>query len=340
MNSIIEREESVRMENGRFLNTVPTPQGIETENIWSTLHSWFFDGKLRTPRVEIPVQRLDSPVVGDGATHVTWMGHSTLLIELDGKTVLLDPVFSSNASPFSWLPPRSFYPEMPISPEAIDHVDAVVISHDHYDHLDMHSIKALADKTDRFIVPLAVGGHLRRWGIAEEKITELGWWKSTTLDSITLTATPTRHFSGRSLMDKNRTLWAGWAIRGRDNTLYFGGDSGFFPGFKEIGERLGPFDLTMLECGAYDPAWPNIHMFPEQTAQAHIDLRGKALMPIHWSRFDLALHPWNASVERLETAARKQNLTIVTPRIGQRFAMNGELPATAWWREISDTPSP
>ncbi|MBF0589990.1 MAG: MBL fold metallo-hydrolase, partial [Magnetococcales bacterium] len=291
----------VRYRDERFFNTHQRVKKHPSGSMWTATREWFFPSIRREPTQPPPVNKLDTLRVGDGQTHVTWMGHSSLLIEVDGQTILIDPNFSRHASPFSWLPPKSFFPEMPVTPEQIDHLHAVVISHDHYDHLDHDTIIQLAGRVDRFIVPLGVGAHLRHWGIDPTKITELAWWASTDLNGVTLTATPAHHFSGRRLTGGNRTLWAGWAIAGRSERLFFSGDSGYFPGFKEIGKRLGPFDLTMLECGAYNDAWADIHMMPEETAQAHLDLGGKTLLPIHWARFDLALHHWTEPVQRLLT---------------------------------------
>jgi len=322
---------SPNFRDSRFVNTVETGKSsLDFATTMRLLAQWFGEVQARAPQSELPVERLSEVAVSDGGAHVTWMGHSTLLIEVDGVTVLADPVFSDHASPYPWMPPKSYFPEMPITPEQIDSVDVVLISHDHYDHLDEKSIVALKDKARHFVVPLGVGAHLRHWGVEAARITELDWWQDTTIDGVRLTATPTRHFSGRRMGSGNDTLWAGWVITGASANVFFGGDSGYLPGFKEIGERLGPFNLTLLECGAYNEHWANVHMMPEQTAQAHRDLRGRALLPIHWGRFDLALHDWDEPIQRLLAAG--PDLTIVQPRIGQRFALADPLPKQAWWR--------
>jgi len=323
---------SPNYEGEKFKNMVVLDKPERSGSLWNALYDWIALRSERTPQGKLPVEPLKSLQVTDGKTHVTWMGHSTVLIEIDGKTVMTDPVFSDHASPYGWLPPKSFYESMPITLDKIDWLDVVVISHDHYDHLDHSSMVALAGKVGLFVVPLGVGSHLEHWGIERERIVELDWWQETTVGSLTFTATPAQHFSGRKLTDGNKTLWAGWAIKGRDNNIFFSGDSAYFPGFKQIGERLGPFDLTLLECGAYNEAWSNVHMFPEQTAQAHQDLSGDVLLPIHWGRFDLALHPWAEPIERLQVAAAKNNIELTQPRIGERFALQGEFPKTVWWR--------
>ena len=316
----------------RFNNMVVLDQPERSKSTWNALYDWIALRSERVPQQDLPVQSLKSLRVADGNTNVTWMGHSTILIEIDGKTIMTDPVFSDHASPYSWLPPKSFYESMPIALDEIDWLDFVVISHDHYDHLDQPSIVALADKVGLFVVPLGVGSHLEFWGVESERIIELDWWQKTKVDSLTFTATPAQHFSGRTFTDGKKTLWAGWAIQGRDENIFFSGDSAYFPGFKQIGDRLGPFDLTLIECGAYNEAWSDVHMFPEQTAQAHQDLNGDVLLPIHWGRFDLALHPWAEPIERLRIAAGEKAIELTQPRIGERFALQGELPKTAWWR--------
>ncbi|MDN3715396.1 MBL fold metallo-hydrolase [Vibrio breoganii] len=266
---------------------------------------------------------------------VARLGHSSMLIRLDGKTILTDPVFSDRASPVQWAGPKRFQPAA-ISIEALPTIDMVVISHDHYDHLDKHVIKSIHAKVEHFLVPLRIGKILQSWGVPQEKITELDWWQEKTIGSITFAATPTQHFSGRSLFDRDQTLWASWVIKGEQANLFFSGDSGYFSGFKAIGEKYGPFDLTMMETGAYNDAWSDIHMTPEQSVQAHIDLKGKAMLPIHNSTFDLALHDWFEPLERALVHANSKQVQLVTPLFGQMVDV--ESPSShaqyAWWREL------
>ncbi len=215
-------------------------------------------------------------------------------------------------------------------PGPLPSIDAILISHDHYDHLDYGSIRQLKDKTKYFFVPLGVGAHLQHWGVEASKITELDWWQSADIDGMTFTATPARHFSGRGLTDRDKTLWASWVIKGQDNNIYFSGDSGYRTHFKQIGEQYGPFDFTMIECGQYNEKWEAIHMMPEQSLQAHIDLQGKMMMPIHWGAFNLAVHPWKEPVERL-LKAKKEDMMIATPVIGESFVLSQALPDARWW---------
>jgi L-ascorbate metabolism protein UlaG (beta-lactamase superfamily) len=260
---------------------------------------------------------------------VTWLGHSTLLIDIDGRRILTDPVFSDRASPSSLLGPSRFHP-VPITIADLPPLDAVVLSHDHYDHLDEKSIRALAGRGERFFVPLGVGAHLERWGVPAGRITELDWWEEATLGDVRLVATPAQHFSGRSLLDRNATLWASWAFVGPDHRAYFSGDTGMFPGFAEIGERLGPFDLTMLEVGAFDESWADVHLGPARALEAHRMLRGRMLLPVHWGTFQLALHAWSQPAEHLWEHAG--DTAVAFPLPGQTVVAGSAAPAEPWWR--------
>jgi L-ascorbate metabolism protein UlaG (beta-lactamase superfamily) len=210
----------------------------------------------------------------------------------------------------------------------------VIISHDHYDHLNKYSVQQLNEKTKRFIVPLAVGALIAKWGVPQEKIVELDWWEEYRLDQkLTIIATPAQHFSGRGLTDRNETLWVSWVVITPSHKIFFSGDSGYFNGFKQIGEKFGPFDMTFIECGAYNKSWEQVHMFPEQTVQAHLDLKGKVLHPIHWATFNLALHPWYEPMERLTAAADRENIEIATPVVGETTVYKSNTPADSWWQQ-------
>ncbi|MCW2689174.1 MAG: hypothetical protein JWR37_4064 [Mycobacterium sp.] len=265
---------------------------------------------------------------------VGWYGHSTALIEVDGYRVLTDPVWSDRCSPSQVVGPERMHPP-PVELEALPAVDAVIISHDHYDHLDMDTISALA-RTQRapFFVPLGVGAHLRDWGIPDERIIELDWDELGRLGDLTLVCTPARHFSGRFLA-RNTTLWASWAVIGPQHRVYFGGDTGYTTSFAEIGSSYGPFDLTLMPVGAYNGAWPDIHMNPEEAVQAHLDLNGSAiglLVPIHWCTFRLAPHPWAEPIERLLTAADSAGIPVAVPKPGQRVDPGTSSAFDPWWQ--------
>src|SRR5690606_19986510 len=263
-----EYPESPQFRDGAFHNPVTPrmPRGSEALGLW-----WKFLAGKRTntrPDVAPPLQPLDPAALADAPEHRLYrLGHSTVLVKLDGGWWLTDPVFSGRASPVQWAAPRRFQAPA-LAREQLPPLRGVILSHDHYDHLDRATVRALADRAELFVTPLGVGERLLRWGVSPDKVRQLDWWQSLQVGGVQLTATPAQHFSGRGLFDRNRTLWASWAIHAPGLNLFFSGDSGYFPGFAEIGERLGPFDLTLLECGAYDELWSGVHMLPEQTVQA------------------------------------------------------------------------
>lgn len=265
---------------------------------------------------------------------LTWMGHSTVLAEIDGRRVLFDPVWGRRCSPFSFVGPKRLH-EPPVPLKELVEADAIVISHDHYDHLDMPTIKALAGTGTRFVVPLGVGAHLERWGVPADRMTELDWHESTQVAGLTLTATPARHFCGRAIRNTQHTLWASWVVAGPEHRVYHSGDTGYFPGFAEIGETYGPFDATMVQIGAYSDFWPDIHMTPEEGVRAHRDLRGEVMLPIHWGTFNLAPHPWEEPAEGTVTAALAVGSRVAVPRPGEPFEPAAGLPLDPWWRAIA-----
>lgn len=325
-------------QDGKFSNTVETKMDMSFSDVRKTLaHYLFADKSTKSPRKQIDVQLFNSPAfeqAPDTGVVMSWFGHSSILLKVDGTTILFDPVLEGKrASMFTFMGPKRFpyseYPEVTDLPK----IDAVIISHDHYDHLDYPTIKLLKEKVSRFYMPLGVGAHFESWGVPKENIVELEWWQEASLADLTVALTPTRHFSGRGFGDRFHTLWGSWVILGKNERIYFSGDSGYFPGFKEIGEKYGPFDLTFMECGAYNEAWSEIHMFPEQTAQAHLDLKGKLLMPIHWGKFDLALHPWKESVNRLAKKANEENIQLFTPEVGKLVSIQSSDNTERWWKK-------
>jgi L-ascorbate metabolism protein UlaG (beta-lactamase superfamily) len=261
---------------------------------------------------------------------VTWLGHSTTLVEIDGRRVLTDPVWSERASPVGWLGPRRWYPP-PLALDELPPLDAVVISHDHYDHLDRATILALKDRSVTFVVPLGLGAHLASWGVSEDHIVELDWWEPTTVRGLTIVCTPARHASVRMIVDSDAKLWAGYALIGDRHRVYFSGDTGLFPAMRDIGERLGPFDLTMIEAGQYNRAWPDWHSGPEQAVRAHQLVRGRLMLPIHWGLFRLAYHAWTEPPERVLAAAAPAGVAVVVPRPGQSFEPATPPPPARWW---------
>lgn len=317
---------------GGFVNTSPTFS--DDTAILPLLKRYITETRVdATPNTSIPVIAVTAEQLNQlpkNQDSVIRLGHSSIFLQVNGQRWLIDPVFSERASPFSFAGPKRFH-QPPIALTDLPEIDGVIISHDHYDHLDKASIKQLATSVSHFVVPLGVDKHLKDWGVVSEHIHPLDWWQAFKLDDVTITATPTQHFSGRSLFDKNETLWASYVIKSSSSSLYFSGDSGYFDGFKQIGERFGPFDLTMVETGAYDKDWATIHMTPAQSLQAHIDLQGKKMMPIHNGTFDLAFHSWYDPLNQIAQLASDANVEIVTPKMGELLAVNEIHKTTHWW---------
>lgn len=331
--SDLERiRKSDHYDKGRFTNPIATSTG----DVWGALKEMpkmLFDD-TKNPHRPLPVAFADDALgKADSLTHITWFGHSAFLLELQGQRILIDPMFGDVASPVPFGTKRFPY-QRKIPWEELRDIDVVLISHDHYDHLDYPSITRLKDEVKHFITPLGVGSHLKSWGVAAENITEMDWWQSTEMNGIAYTATPSRHFSGRGLTDRDATQWAGWALQADGQKIYFSGDSGYGPHFREIGEKLGPFDFAMMECGQYNTVWSDIHMMPEETVQAAKDVKARTTMPIHWGAFRLAPHGWTESVERFTEAAHKDQLPYILPEIGERLQIGRDFPKKEWWREV------
>lgn len=284
------------------------------------------------PPGTIPVLTPRAPAVASTMA-VTWYGHASALVEVDGRRVLVDPMWGDRASPSRLLGPKRLHP-VPIPLDDVPPLDAVVISHDHYDHLDLPTIRRLAQRESTpFVVPLGVGAHLRGWGVPTERIVELDWGQTARVRELTLTCTEARHFSGRGLT-RNTTLWASWVIAGPQHGVFFGGDTGYTPAFAEIGARYGPFDLTLLPIGAYGDSWPDIHLHPEDAVRAHGDVGGGVLVPMHWATFNLAFHGWAEPVRRLCAAAERTGVRVAVPRPGERLELSALPPSRDWWNRL------
>ena len=330
---------SPQWRDGRVVN----PQPLHND-LWKMLAGAFHSSPdtspgvlpLRPPLIEQQAPAIVATLATPPASglRVTWLGHSTALIELEGRRFLIDPVWSPRASPLGWVGPRRFFPP-PIALAALPPLDAVVISHDHYDHLDRATVVALAGRGATFVVPLGVGAHLAGWGIPEARIVELDWWQRAPFGPVTVVCTPARHASGRMLIDNDAKLWAGYAFVGAAHRVYYSGDSGLFPGLRDIGARLGPFDLTLIEVGQYGQAWPDWHMGPEQAVRAHQLVGGRLLLPVHWGAFALAYHAWTEPIERALAAAARAGVAVVAPRPGHSFEPATPPPVERWWPALA-----
>lgn len=281
---------------------------------------------------EVPVQTLSkTSLLALEDNSVVRLGHSTLLFKIEGGFWITDPVFSERASPFSWVGPKRFH-KPPISLEELPALEGVIISHNHYDHLDEASIQALAAKTKQFYVPLGVLDNLESFGIQAQQVTELDWWQEKQVGKLHLIATPAQHFSGRGLFDGDETSWNSWVLKTDDVKLFFSGDTGYFAGFKEIGKKYGPFDMSFMETGAYSVKWSEVHMLPKESVQAHLDVGAKYMFPIHNGTFDLSVHSWYEPFEAVSEAARTQAVQVCIPKMGESISLVGAYKTQKWWK--------
>jgi L-ascorbate metabolism protein UlaG (beta-lactamase superfamily) len=324
---------SAHVADGLFHNTLPD-EVVTRGSLLALLRAIALRGPVGRPARPVPLTADLAPAV-PAPLAVTWYGHSSVLLELDGCRVLADPVWGERVSPSPLLGPKRLHP-VPVPLAALPAVDAVLISHDHYDHLDLPTVRALLRQgTAPFVVPLGIGEHLRGWGVPDERVVELDWGASTTVGGLTLTCTEARHFSGRSLR-RNTTLWSSWALAGPRHRVFFGGDTGYTPAFADIGAEHGPFDLTLLPIGAFSDRWPLIHMTPEEAVRAHRDLAGGGglLVPVHWATFNLGFHTWAEPARRLHCAAAAAGVRIAVPRPGGRVDATAPPAATDWWTAV------
>jgi L-ascorbate metabolism protein UlaG (beta-lactamase superfamily) len=312
-------EASSNFRDGKFQNQEETIMMTGEDGYWSTMKKYFKG--VENDKPSTPIQSLnfnkDKFLSSDDQVTYTWFGHSTVLIKINGKIIITDPVFSKAASPIQFIN-KAFKFENEYSADILPELDVVLISHDHYDHLDYETILKINTKTKKFIVPLGVDAHLLRWGIPSTKIEIADWGDTISIDSsLKFISTPARHFSGRGTKDRNTTLWCSWVIESNSQKVFFGGDSGYGKHFKEIGNKYGPFDLTMIECGQYNKNWNQIHAMPEQSVQAHIDLQGKQMLPIHWSKYKLSIHSWTEPIERATKESKNKDVAIKLVKIGE-----------------------
>ena len=353
MKSMGKRAEGARLErmrgsprwrDGGFRNLHPIDPGLRDPSAaMPTLADFLWGGERRVPTRPLPADdpRPQWSRPGTTGLRATWLGHSTVLLEMQGWRVLTDPVWGQRASPLRLAGPKRFQP-VPVRLRDLPPIDLVVISHDHYDHLDFPTIRALAKTPVHFVTSLGVGAHLQAWGIAPERIHDLDWWERFDLPGtgLSVTAAPSQHFSGRGLKDRNATLWSSMVIRSPDHAVFFSGDTGLTSEYNLIRQRLGPLDLVMLEVGAFHPAWGEIHLGPDNALKAHALLGGGAFLPGHWGTFTLSTHAWDDPVERLLAAAGPARAQLLLPRLGQAVEPALALPPTPWWREAPTRSAP
>ena len=351
MTSAGKRSDGARLERMRasprwdgqgFRNVHPIQPGLrDAAAAWPTLSEFLRGGPRRVPRAPLPAldpcQAWAQPP--DTGLRATWLGHSTVLIEIDGLRVLTDPVWGPRVSPSRFAGPKRFQP-VPVALRAMPPIDLVLVSHDHYDHLDQPTIRELAHMGVPFVTSLGVGAHLEAFGVAPSRITELDWWESHTLPGreLTITAAPSQHFSGRGLRDRNATLWSSLALRSARHSVFFSGDTGLTSEYATIRARLGPFDLVMLEVGAFHPAWGDLHLGPGHALEAHALLGGGVLLPVHWGTFALGVHDWDEPAETLLALAPRQGVPLAMPRLGEAIEPARVGAAAPWWREV-DAPA-
>jgi L-ascorbate metabolism protein UlaG (beta-lactamase superfamily) len=328
---------SPRYADGAFRNTFAVAPGLKKGTAGPTISEFLCGGQRRTPPGPLPaVNPLASWLAPpDTALRATWLGHSTVLLEMDGVRVLTDPVWGERASPVTFAGPKRFQP-VPVSLAQLPPLDAVVISHDHYDHLDYPTIRELLHFDVPFFTSLGVGAHLEAWGVPAARIHELDWWETATHPKcgLSVTAAPSQHFSGRALGTRNPTLWSSLVLRTERSTVFFSGDTGLTAEYSAIRERLGPFELVMLEVGAFHPAWGDIHLGPENALQANALLGGARLLPVHWGTFNLAMHAWDEPAETLLALAPRYGASLVMPRLGEPIEPSRAETPEAWWRPL------
>ena len=323
--------------DGAFVNPLP-PAPYTLAVAWELFKGQFFGNEVRQPPAAIPVVAVKPDDLKiDPATprlRAFWIGHASIYIEIDGLRMLTDPIFSEYASPFD-IGPKRFHPP-PIALADLPKINAVLITHDHYDHLDMKTVQQLAQQGANFYVPLGIGAHLQRWGIAEAQIHDMEWWQEHTLHGVRIISTPSRHYSGRGLTDKDATLWTSWSVVGPRHRFYVSGDTGYSDHFKTIGDKLGPFDMSFIKIGAYGPTapWLDIHMSAEDAVRANVDLRARKMFPEHWGTFNLAFHDWDEPIRHAVAAAKANQVELLTPRVGEMVDADAVFTSTPWWESV------
>ncbi|MCE7994032.1 MAG: hypothetical protein HEP71_18740 [Roseivirga sp.] len=334
--SLLEHySQSPNWKEDKFMNLEETTMEFHWNELPKFLYTQFFESKGREPKNPLPVAAFDETAFlsSDEEMRFVWYGHSVLLMRMAGKTILIDPMLGPNASPIAPFKTKRFSENTLAIIDDLPEIDLMLLTHDHYDHLDLQSIEKLMPKVSQYFVALGCARHLVKWGVKEGQIKEFDWWDDAHFDGVDITFTPTRHFSGRGLKDRAKSLWGGWVFKTGQESIYFSGDGGYGEHFKEVGEKLGPFDFGIMECGQYNKNWHQIHMYPEESVQAAIDARVNKIMAVHWAGFSLAQHSWKEPIERFVKAAEEKDLSVLTPAIGRQFSYSNENMGY-WWEEL------
>ena len=337
----ISKEEKVRFSTSKnwdgekFINLEETIMDIGLRKMPKLLYKQFFENKGRIPKQNLPIISFDKAtfLAPSNDAKFIWYGHSIILLRINNKTILIDPMFGPNAAPISPVATKRFSSNTLSIINDLPEIDLLLLTHDHYDHLDYDSIQKLLPKVKEYYVALGCARHLTTWGIDANKIQEFDWWDNKFFNDIQITFTPTRHFSGRGLSDRAKSLWGGWVLKTATENIYFTGDGGYGTHFKTVGDKLGPFDFAFVECGQYNQNWHLIHMYPEEAIEAALDARMKKIMPVHWAGFALAQHTWKAPVEGFTAEAKKQKIIISTPKLGELFTIKSDLNTQNWWED-------
>jgi L-ascorbate metabolism protein UlaG (beta-lactamase superfamily) len=334
--NIKEYSSSSNWKNGIFVNLEETGMSIPLKKTPKLIYKQFIEKKGKTPKKPLSIHDFDIQKFNenDSDFKFIWYGHSVLLLKVSGLTILIDPMFGPNAAPISPFPVKRFSENTLDLIDDLPNIDIVLLTHDHYDHLDYQSIQKLIPKVKHYYTAIGVGRHLLKWGINREQITEFDWWDNKIIDSLNITFTPTRHFSGRGLKDRAKSLWGGWALKSETKNIWFSGDGGYGNHFKEVGDKLGPFDFGFMECGQYNENWHQIHMFPKESIQAAIDAKVNSIMPVHWGAFSLAQHSWKEPVEEFIKESNNKNLHYIVPSKGEIIDLNKVYDTKFWWRTI------
>lgn len=325
--------QSKNWDGKKFINLEETSMEFSFRNLPGLLKKQLFEKQGREPDNPIPIIPFDKEafLAPSDKMKFIWYGHSVVLMRIKGKTILIDPMLGPNASPIAPFATKRFSQGSLELIDELPEIDLLIMTHDHYDHLDYDSIAKLKGKVKQYYTALGVGRHLESWGVDGNSIVEFDWWDQHLFNDVNITFTPSRHFSGRGLTDRAKSMWGGWVFKTDNENIYFSGDGGYGAHFKEVGEKLGPFDFGFIECGQYNENWHQIHMYPEEAIQASGDAKAQKVMPVHWAGFALALHTWTDPADRFVAAASKEDQTFISPQIGELVEDYNAHVSTNWW---------